>query len=37
MIRAGEAPVGLSLAGSAGQDARLLNVALAVETLFAQA
>lgn len=34
--RAGEAPVGLSLAGTAGQDARLLNVALAVETLFAQ-
>ena len=35
--RAGDAPVGLSLAGSAGQDARLLNVALAVEALFAQA
>ena len=35
--RAGEAPVGLSLAGTAGQDARLLNVALAVEALFAQA
>ena len=35
--RVGEAPVGLSLAGTAGQDARLLNVALAVETLFAQA
>ena len=32
---AGDAPVGLSLAGTAGQDARLLNAALAVETLFA--
>lgn len=29
--RAGEAPVGLSLAGAAGHDARLLSVALAVE------
>ncbi|MDR2297997.1 MAG: amidase [Comamonas sp.] len=35
--RAGEAPVGLSLAGTAGQDQRLLSVALAVETLLAQA
>jgi aspartyl-tRNA(Asn)/glutamyl-tRNA(Gln) amidotransferase subunit A len=29
--RAGEAPVGLSLAGTRGQDRRLLSVALAVE------
>ncbi|WP_347653924.1 amidase family protein, partial [Comamonas thiooxydans] len=35
--RAGEAPVGLSLAGLAGQDQRLLSVALAVEALLAQA
>ncbi|MGE8320768.1 MAG: amidase, partial [Comamonas sp.] len=35
--RAGEAPVGLSLAGTAGQDRRLLAVALAVEGLLAQA
>ena len=35
--RAGEAPVGLSLAGTAGQDQRLLSVALAVEALLAQA
>ena len=35
--RAGEAPVGLSLAGTAGQDQRLLSVALAVETLLARA
>ena len=35
--RAGEAPVGLSLAGTAGQDQRLLSVALAVENLLARA
>ncbi|MDR0227093.1 MAG: amidase [Burkholderiaceae bacterium] len=35
--RAGEAPVGLSLAGLGGQDRRLLSVALAVEQLLAQA
>ncbi|GAB2458377.1 amidase [Comamonas humi] len=35
--RAGEAPVGLSLAGTAGQDRRLLSVALAVEGLLARA
>lgn len=35
--RAGEAPVGLSLAGTGGQDRRLLSVALAVEQLLAQA
>ena len=34
--RAGEAPVGLSLAGTAGQDQRLLSVALAVENLLSQ-
>ena len=34
--RAGEAPVGLSLAGTAGQDRRVLSVALAVEALLAQ-
>ena len=33
---AGEAPVGLSLAGTAGQDWRLLSAALAVEQLLAQ-
>lgn len=33
--RAGEAPVGLSLAGTGGQDRRLLSVALAVERLLA--
>ena len=35
--RAGEAPVGLSLAGLGGQDRRLLSVALAVEQLLASA
>ncbi|WP_417284150.1 amidase [Comamonas sp.] len=35
--RAGEAPVGLSLAGTGGQDRRLLSVALAVEQLLAEA
>jgi aspartyl-tRNA(Asn)/glutamyl-tRNA(Gln) amidotransferase subunit A len=35
--RAGEAPVGLSLAGLGGQDQRLLSVALAVEQLLAPA
>lgn len=35
--RAGEAPVGLSLAGTAGQDRRLLAVALAVEEWLARA
>lgn len=35
--RAGEAPVGLSLAGVGGQDRRLLSVALAVEQWLAEA
>ncbi|MDR2325643.1 MAG: amidase [Acidovorax sp.] len=35
--RAGEAPVGLSLAGLGGQDQRLLSAALAVEQLLAPA
>lgn len=34
--RPGEAPVGLSLAGTAAQDQRLLSVALAVEALLAK-
>lgn len=35
--RASEAPVGLSLAGTAGQDRRLLSAALALEELLARA